>query len=122
MTSCMKHKLLGLLFLFAAHALCASGAAQGDTTRSKYPINDPRNPNCPCHKYQAEADKEYARMLKEQGAAESESEASGSAFGSSKGTKKVQVRNRWFQSSRSKHARAPKRKAQRDRLSRCFHF
>lgn len=31
---------------------------------SKYDINDPRNPNCPCHKYQKLADEEYARLTK----------------------------------------------------------
>ena len=31
---------------------------------SKYDINDPRNPNCPCHKYQKLADEEYKKMLR----------------------------------------------------------
>ena len=30
---------------------------------SEFPINDPRNPNCPCHKYQKLADEEYKRLL-----------------------------------------------------------
>jgi hypothetical protein len=49
-------------FLFASYASFATG---GDTTKVKYDINDPRNPDCPCHKYQQLADEEYQRMLGE---------------------------------------------------------
>jgi len=31
--------------------------------QEKYDINDPRNPNCPCHKYQKIADEEYKTLL-----------------------------------------------------------
>ncbi|MDZ4665647.1 MAG: hypothetical protein SGJ15_12270 [Bacteroidota bacterium] len=31
--------------------------------QSNYPINDPRNPNCPCHKYQKLADDEFKKLL-----------------------------------------------------------
>ncbi|MBK9285997.1 MAG: hypothetical protein IPM51_17005 [Sphingobacteriaceae bacterium] len=31
--------------------------------QSNYDINDPRNPNCPCHKYQKLADEEYKKLL-----------------------------------------------------------
>ena len=34
-----------------------------DSTKTKYDINDPRNPNCPCHKYQKIADEEYQRQI-----------------------------------------------------------
>jgi hypothetical protein len=29
----------------------------------EYDINDPRNPNCPCHKQQQKADQEYSQLL-----------------------------------------------------------
>lgn len=29
-----------------------------------YPLNDPRNPDCPCHKLQKQAEEEYARQHK----------------------------------------------------------
>jgi hypothetical protein len=29
---------------------------------SQYDINDPRNPHCPCHKYQKIADEEFAKL------------------------------------------------------------
>lgn len=31
--------------------------------QSSYPINDPRNPDCPCHKYQKLADEEFKKLL-----------------------------------------------------------
>jgi hypothetical protein len=47
-------------FLFVSLASFATG---GDTTKVKYDLNDPRNPDCPCHQYQKQADEEYQRML-----------------------------------------------------------
>lgn len=48
------------LFLFAQ---CLSGfsiyAAPPDSLRSYYDLDDPRNPNCPCHAQQNLADKEF---------------------------------------------------------------
>ncbi|OFY84953.1 MAG: hypothetical protein A3F72_18395 [Bacteroidetes bacterium RIFCSPLOWO2_12_FULL_35_15] len=38
-----------------------------DTTKvrdQQYPLNDPRNPNCPCHKLQKQADDEFAQLNK----------------------------------------------------------
>jgi hypothetical protein len=29
-------------------------------------LNDPRNPDCPCHKYQKQAEDEYRKYLKEE--------------------------------------------------------
>jgi hypothetical protein len=43
---------IALIFLF--------GFAKGQTA---YPINDPRNPDCPCHKYQKLADEEFKKLL-----------------------------------------------------------
>jgi hypothetical protein len=31
---------------------------------SEYPITDPRNPHCPCHKYQKLADEEYKKLVR----------------------------------------------------------
>ena len=38
--------------------------AQPLSAQPQYDINDPRNPDCPCHKYQQQAEEEYARMNK----------------------------------------------------------
>jgi hypothetical protein len=43
----------------------ASFSELGDSTKL-FPLNDPRNPNCPCHQHQKLADEEYKRLLKEQ--------------------------------------------------------
>ncbi|MBA2613993.1 MAG: hypothetical protein H0U95_18665 [Bacteroidetes bacterium] len=34
-----------------------------DSLKSEFDIKDPRNPNCPCHKYQKLADEEYKKFL-----------------------------------------------------------
>jgi hypothetical protein len=34
-----------------------------DSLKTKFDLNDPRNPDCPCHKYQKQADKEYEALL-----------------------------------------------------------
>jgi len=51
--------ILGLLLCFGL-----TGQVQAQKNGSKYDLNDPRNPDCPCHKYQKIADEEYARQLK----------------------------------------------------------
>lgn len=33
-------------------------------SQTTFDINDPRNPHCPCHKYQKLADEEYKKMLR----------------------------------------------------------
>jgi len=49
-------------YFITAALLFLCFAIKGQTS---YDINDPRNPNCPCHKYQKIADEEYARLMKE---------------------------------------------------------
>lgn len=44
---------IALIFLFVGSA----------KAQSSYPINDPRNPDCPCHKYQKLADEEFKKLL-----------------------------------------------------------
>ena len=33
-----------------------------DSLRKKYALSDPRNPDCPCHKYQKKAEKEFNKL------------------------------------------------------------
>lgn len=33
-------------------------------SQTTFDINDPRNPHCPCHKYQKLADEEYKKLLR----------------------------------------------------------
>jgi hypothetical protein len=50
-----KHIVTGLLLCFFSNSF-----SQDPTN---YPLNDPRNPNCPCHKYQKLAEEEYKKLL-----------------------------------------------------------
>ncbi|MCW3078063.1 MAG: hypothetical protein JWO32_2672 [Bacteroidetes bacterium] len=45
-----------LIFFFSFVNTMAKGE---DSLNTKFSINDPRNPDCPCHKFQQLADKEY---------------------------------------------------------------
>lgn len=70
-----KHPGPFLLFLFLvlfAPGLSATEipvSIPGDTdevAQQEYDINDPRNPDCPCHQWQKQADEEYQRMQQQQ--------------------------------------------------------
>ena len=61
--------LVLLLTLFALPnpgSIFASGPGSGrDSTRQQsFGLNDPRNPDCPCHKYQQLAEEEYRKLQK----------------------------------------------------------
>jgi hypothetical protein len=43
---------IALIFIFVSSA----------PAQSEFPINDPRNPKCPCHKYQQQAEDEYKKL------------------------------------------------------------
>jgi hypothetical protein len=47
-----------MLFLFVLFFLFQA------KSQTSFDINDPRNPNCPCHKYQKLADEEYAKLIR----------------------------------------------------------
>lgn len=55
-------KLFGALRLFILFFLFSSNAFGQNIQNQEYDINDPRNPNCPCHKLQKLADDEYQRI------------------------------------------------------------
>ncbi len=54
-------RLAGLLFFL----LTQLSFAQLGNNEQVYDLNDPRNPNCPCHKYQKMADEEFKKLSKE---------------------------------------------------------
>lgn len=54
-------RLLGLLFF----CLIQISFAQSNDIKQVYDLNDPRNPDCPCHKYQKMADDEFKKISKE---------------------------------------------------------
>ena len=59
-------KAAPLLLLLILISICVKGfsfTSHGkDTTKNKYDLNDPRNPNCPCHKHQQQAENEYRQL------------------------------------------------------------
>lgn len=53
-------KIIAFTYLFL---LFSCGLIAQESNGTEYDLNDPRNPNCPCHKYQKVADVEYQREL-----------------------------------------------------------
>lgn len=52
-----------ILFLFFFSPVLFSTNVLLEDSTKKFELNDPRNPDCPCHKYQKLADEEYQRSL-----------------------------------------------------------
>ena len=57
----MKNFIIIISLLFLNKKINAL-AFNNDSLKTKYELNDPRNPNCPCHKYQKLAEKEFKKM------------------------------------------------------------
>lgn len=55
-----KGRLLGLLFFLFTQI----SFAQPGNDKQVFDLNDPRNPDCPCHKYQKMADDEFEQINK----------------------------------------------------------
>ncbi len=55
-----KGRLLGLLFFLFTQL----SFAQPGNDKQVFDLNDPRNPDCPCHKYQKMADDEFGKLQK----------------------------------------------------------
>lgn len=49
--------------LFCFQFSFANAIVKEDSLKSRFDLNDPRNPQCPCHKYQKLADEEYRKLL-----------------------------------------------------------
>lgn len=54
--------LVVLFLLFHPRTHACTIALEPDTNIVKYELNDPRNPDCPCHAAQKLADQEYERL------------------------------------------------------------
>ncbi len=50
-------------FYFLLGSVNCKAIPSKDSTKVQYQLNDPRNPDCPCHKYQKVAENEYAESL-----------------------------------------------------------
>lgn len=53
---------LRFLFFFFLFPSFIYGFEMKSDTAKKYELNDPRNPDCPCHKYQKIAEEEYRKV------------------------------------------------------------
>ena len=61
-----KNRISTMLVLFLFFYLSNSygvNLCYEDSSKKSFDLNDPRNPQCPCHKYQKLADEEEARNL-----------------------------------------------------------
>ncbi len=52
-----------LFFILLCCSFCLANALVLKDDSLKFDITDPRNPKCPCHKYQKLADEEYRKLL-----------------------------------------------------------
>lgn len=106
-----------------------------DSLSAKYPINDPRNPNCPCHQYQKLADEEFNKLFGKGITVNSDKDTSNytnSFTGNSNGnlesihtSKKIRIRNNFFKifelNKKRKTKRTKVRRLRRDNTA-CYHF
>jgi len=97
-----------LCIIIPANAL----AGPGDTSLTVFDISDPRNPDCPCHKYQKKADREYRRFLRVQ---QQEQKARDKMVAEELASVKTPVNKKMIRPlwSRPKHYPAPARKRRR---------
>ncbi len=125
--------LIFCFFVFQVSFACA--IVKEDSLKSRFNINDPRNPNCPCHKYQKLADEEYKKLRgKEIRLDTTKTENNhNTAFkgnkelnsGAGVGTKKIRSRNHtwsFFDHKKKKSSKRKKIKWFRKDNTRCFHF
>ncbi len=59
----LNKSVLFFVFILISSISLAGSFTPPDSLKSEYPINDPRNPNCPCHAQQKIADEEYKQYL-----------------------------------------------------------
>ena len=55
--------LNGLLLFWMCIPFSGVSFNPPDSANAQFPIDDPRNPNCPCHHYQKLAEEEYKQLL-----------------------------------------------------------
>jgi|GEM_PF-5979925 len=49
---------------FAGNIVVKGDSTKQEQAKSIYPLSDPRNPDCPCHKLQQKAEDEYKKLQK----------------------------------------------------------
>lgn len=106
-----------------------------DSLSAKYPINDPRNPNCECLKYQKLADDEFNKLFGKGIAVNSDNNKSnytnsftgnsGDNIKATHASKKIRIRNNFFKifdlKKKKRTKRTKVRRLRRDNTA-CYHF
>jgi hypothetical protein len=113
----------------------ANASVKEDSLKSRFDMNDPRNPQCPCHKYQKLADDEYRKLLGKEIKTDPDNNkdnfnnslSGGSNLNSNNKTNTKKFRSRkwthlFFNFKRKKNStRRKTRRLRRDNTS-CYHF
>ncbi len=121
--------------LFCFQFSFANAIVKEDSLKSRFDMNDPRNPQCPCHKYQKLADEEYRKLLGKEIKADpyknkenfNNSLSGGSDLNSKNKTNSKKFRSRnwtrnFFNFKKKKSSKRRKtRRLRRDNTS-CYHF
>lgn len=61
---CSRSSAASFIFFIFSFSPCYAGP--GDSLRSIYDLDDPRNPDCPCHQHQRLADQELRTLQEKQ--------------------------------------------------------
>ena len=121
--------------LFCFQFSFANAIQKGDSLKSRFDINDPRNPQCPCHKYQKLADEEYRKFLGKEIKLDHDNnensfkellaggiELNSNNKTSTKKFRSAKWRNSFFNFKKKKSSKRKKvRRLRRDNAS-CYHF
>lgn len=130
----IKNKKI-IFFILLCCSFCFANALVLKDDSLKFDITDPRNPKCPCHKYQKLADEEYRKFLGKEIKTKNDNENSnytntfsGNSDLNSKntiGTKKFRSKkwtHSFFNFKKKKGAKKRKvRRLRRDNTT-CYHF
>jgi hypothetical protein len=88
--------------------------------KEQYDINDPRNPNCPCHKYQQLAEKEYQQLQNQN---KQQPDRSTSYAGNSSGSaKRNKIKDLILKAKREFQEVFCRKKKIKTDQSTCFHW
>jgi len=131
----MKNLKIVFFILSCFQFSFANAIVKEDSLKSRFDINDPRNPNCPCHKYQKLADEEYRKLLGKEikiGPDKSKENFANSLAGGSDLNSKTTICTKRLRSAKWKHGffnfkkkkSSKKRKVRRLRRDNasCYHF
>lgn len=116
-----KGRLPGLLFFLFTQL----SFAQPGNEKQVFDLNDPRNPDCPCHKYQKMADDEFEQLQKKNKLNQLEHTADFESYHSTSGYPKYSKKHKTLKGRQQKHVnlfsvKSPKTKRFKPCYSVCF--